>query len=194
MLKVSWLNLWDASSFKFCQLPHRSQPVLESSKHTFSDQSLWSNILLSFKFPLILQFDTFRSDTSICVRFFTPLGELSVYGTVIGIYGNRNSGFLEDLDLQMEDFDKLAQTNNFCIGGDLNTSFSDNYYFTQEGRLKLNTAFAKLDLLNLTACIPQNIDHIILTKNLIGERNIKIETWNLDKKLSDHMGVAVEIS
>lgn len=145
------------------------------------------------KFSLIRKIETFRNDTSICVQFKTPLGDLAVYGTVIGIHGNRRKSFNEDLDLQLEDFDKIAESNNFCISGDLNISFSDNYYYTNEGRQKLNSSFNELNLLNLTANIPQNIDHIILSKTFIGERNINIETWNMDKKLSDHIGVAVEI-
>jgi endonuclease/exonuclease/phosphatase family metal-dependent hydrolase len=145
------------------------------------------------KYGLIRQFETFRSDTSICVQLNTPYGDLAVYGTVIGIYGNRNKNFIEDLDQQLLDFDKIAKLGNICIGGDLNISFSDNYYFTKEGRLKLNTSCAKLNLFNLTANIAENIDHIILTKTFVGERNITTETWNMDKMLSDHIGVAVEI-
>lgn len=144
------------------------------------------------KFSLIRQFETFRDDTSICGQFETPYGELSVYGTVIGIYGNRQKSFAEDLDQQLEDFNRIAKSTNFCIAGDLNMSFSDNYYYTKEGRQKLNSTFEELGLQNLTANIPQNIDHIILTKTFVGERIINIETWNIDKKLSDHIGVAVE--
>jgi endonuclease/exonuclease/phosphatase family metal-dependent hydrolase len=145
------------------------------------------------RYGLIRRFETFRSDTSICVQFDTPYGDLAVYGTVIGIYGNRHKNFIEDLDQQLLDFDKIAKTGNICIGGDLNMSFSDNYYYAREGRQKLNTSFTKLNLLNLTVNIPQNIDHIILTKTFVGERIIKIEMWNMDKKLSDHIGVAVDI-
>ncbi len=146
------------------------------------------------KFSSIQNFETFRNDTSICVKFNTPLGYLAVYGTVIGIHGNRRESFIADLDKQLADFDKIAETENFCIAGDLNMSFSDNYYFTKEGREKLNTSFEKLNLVNLTANIPENIDHIILTKAFVGDRKRNIETWNLDKKLSDHIGVAVEIT
>lgn len=145
------------------------------------------------KYGSIRQLETFRNNTSICVQFDTPYGDLAVYGTVIGIYGNRHKSFIEDLNQQLLDFDKISEMGNICIDGDFNISFSDNYYFTREGRQKLNDSFSKLNLVNLTANIPQNIDHIILTKTFIGERNIKIETWNTDKKFSDHIGVAVEI-
>lgn len=103
--------------------------------------------------------------------------------------------FIADLDQQLLDFDRIAEKNNLCIAGDLNISFGDNYYFTEEGRTKLNTSFEKNNLLNLTEKIPRNIDHIILTKTFIEQKTIQLHPWNLepDKKLSDHMGVAVTI-
>jgi len=145
------------------------------------------------KYIAVQYFKTFRSDTSICVKFNTPIGDLAVYGTVIGIHGNRRKSFIEDLDQQLSDLGKIAKSGNFCIAGDLNISFSDNYYYTKDGRQKLNSSCDELNLVNLTANIPQNIDHIIITKTFIGERSVNIETWNLDKTLSDHIGVAVEL-
>lgn len=146
------------------------------------------------KFISSEQFETFRNDTSVCVKFKTPFGDLTVYGTVIGIYGNRRVSFMEDLNLQLADFNTIGESENLCIAGDFNISFSDNYYFTEQGRKKLIASFSRLDLINVTANIPNNIDHIVLPVNYISERLIKIQTWNLDKKLSDHIGVAVEIS
>ena len=137
--------------------------------------------------------ESFREDTSICERIVTESGSIVVYGTVIGIYGNRNKGFMDDLDRQMVDFERIAETGNFCLSGDLNISFSDNYYYTKEGRRKLNDLFEKLNLVNLTAEIPQNIDHILVSSAFVRDRARRIETWNEDKKLSDHIGGAVEI-
>jgi len=136
---------------------------------------------------------TFRDDTSICKVLKTPFGDLAVYGTVIGIHGNRRPSFITDLDEQLIDFNRIADTNSFCICGDLNMSFSDNYYHTKEGRRKFVTSFEQLNLINLTANIPENIDHIVISRTFIGARQTKIETWNKDKTLSDHIGVAVEI-
>jgi len=145
------------------------------------------------KYRSLEQIETFREDTSICERYETELGSLAVYGTVVGIIGNRNKGFMDDLDLQLLDFERIARKGNFCVGGDFNISFSDNYYFTKEGRRKLNESFVKLNLINLTSEIAQNIDHIIVSGTFVGDRARSIETWDEDKRLSDHMGVAVEI-
>ena len=84
-------------------------------------------------------FATFNSDTSLCVNIKTSLGELTVYGTILGVLGNKGNQFKDDLEKQLLDFENISkQTKNFCIIGDLNTSFSDNYYFTKVGRDKLN--------------------------------------------------------
>ena len=82
----------------------------------------------------------------------------------------------------------FTETND-CI------TFGDryNYYYTKEGRRKLNDSFEKLILVNLTAEIPQNIDHIIVSRSFVGDRVWHTETWNSDRKLSDHIRVVVEI-
>jgi len=72
-------------------------------------------------------------------------------------------------------------------------SFSDIYHYTKDGKQKMNSSFEELNLVNLTANIPQNIDHIIMNRTFVGDKNVNIETWNLNKKLSDHIGVVVEL-
>ena len=141
------------------------------------------------------QIETFRSDTSICINFDTPLGNISVYGTIIGINGNKRKNFITDLEEQLFDFERIAKTNNLCISGDLNMTFFDNYYFTNDGRDRLNKAFDKLGLTNLTADIPQNIDHIIVPNKFFNAKE-SVDTWNnpVEKKLSDHIGVFAIIS
>lgn len=147
------------------------------------------------KYPVVEKFETFRDDTSLCVSLQTPFGILTVYGTVIGINGNRRHNFNNDLEQQLLDFERIAPQTNFCIAGDLNMSLGDNYYFTEDGRRKLTNAFEKLNLENLTANIPQHIDHIIVSKNFMkGKVSEPPVTWKNEKnKLSDHIGVCVTI-
>ncbi len=146
------------------------------------------------KYPLTATLPTFRADTSISTKLKTPFGELAVYGTVIGINGNRRKNFDADLDQQLEDFEKISAKENICIGGDLNMTFCDNYYYTKEGRLKLNNSFSALKLTNLTASIPENIDHIIISDAFMKGKSVQLFEWNRDKKLSDHIGVCVTIT
>lgn len=150
-------------------------------------------VSIYFKYNSVDQISTFRDNTSICITLETPLGNLAVYGTIIGINGNKRKDFITDLDKQLNDFEKIAGNNNLCIIGDLNISFSDNYYFTETGRQKLNNSFNSLGLINLTAEISENIDHIILPAKYIAEKQVTLNTWNMDKKLSDHIGVSVTL-
>lgn len=143
-------------------------------------------------------FKTFNSDTSLCVTLKTSLGELAVYGTIIGVLGNRGTQFKNDLENQLLDFENINKhTKNFCLIGDLNISFTDNYYFTKTGRDKLNSSFEKNQMKNFTADIKHNIDHIILTENFVGKQRFVVSYWNETEnkqtELSDHKGVMIEI-
>ena len=145
------------------------------------------------KYPIAKELKTFRADTSLCISLETPKGELIIYGTVIGNRGNKGFNFKEDLESQILDFERLSIDNNFCVAGDFNISFSDSYYTIKESRDKLKTTFENLNLEILTASLPENIDHIVLTKKFFGESAEKLGTWNEKKNLSDHKGVWIEI-
>ena len=45
---------------------------------------------------------TYDDKTALCVELETERGHLSVYGTIIGIQGNRRTSFMEDLIKQMD--------------------------------------------------------------------------------------------
>lgn len=142
---------------------------------------------------------TYDPQTAICVEVETPPGIVAVYGTIIGIYGNKGDQFKKDLAAQLIDLGKLPKEMSICIAGDYNMSFGDNTYKTETERNIIIDTFRKLKIYNLTASIPDNIDHIALSKSLIKNRSIKTTAFNIDeagninKKLSDHMGVLVEI-
>ncbi|MDX2281423.1 MAG: endonuclease/exonuclease/phosphatase family protein [Saprospiraceae bacterium] len=153
------------------------------------------------KYPLAdtsRAFETFDAETALCVNFKTPIGELAVYGTIVGVKGNKGAQFKDDLEKQLLDFEAIRkQTSHFCIAGDLNISFSDNYYFTHVGRAKLNAAFEQHQMNNCTANLRHNIDHIVLSEKFVGDRTVVVSYWNETEnnpnRLSDHKGVMVEI-
>ncbi len=145
------------------------------------------------KYPSLGRISTFNDETAICEVLATPDGNIAVYATIIGIYGNRHPNFKTDLELQLQDYKRIGSHYPMIIAGDFNISFGDNYYYTKDGRDKLNEAFGELGMRNLTANIENNIDHIVMSEGLVGEIGTSVESWNLDKKLSDHIGVVVEI-
>jgi endonuclease/exonuclease/phosphatase family metal-dependent hydrolase len=149
--------------------------------------TIWS------KYPANRNMETYDGFTSICIGIKTPLGDLNVYGTIIGIHGNRRESFNKDLEKQLVDWRRISQIGNICVAGDFNISFGDNYYYTKEGRQKINTTFEELKIENLTQHIPENIDHIAIASSFIKSKTLKTSVWNENKKLSDHIGVCVTL-
>lgn len=149
------------------------------------------------KYPIVRHIPTFRADTSLCLTVHTPYGELIIYGTIIGNFGNGGDQFKLDLEKQLIDFATIGKSKNICILGDLNISFSDDIYFTTEGRKKLSSTFEQLGLKIMTDQITKNIDHIILSNNFIKTSKIINGFWNNTEnkktRLSDHKGVFIEI-
>lgn len=147
--------------------------------------TIWS------KYPATRFSETYDGFTSICIGIKTPFGDLNVYGTIIGIHGNRRESFNKDLDKQIVDWRRISQIGNICVAGDFNISFGDNYYYTKEGRHKINSIFEELKIENLTQQIPENIDHIAISSSFIQSNASTTSIWNENKKLSDHIGVCL---
>jgi len=137
--------------------------------------------------------ETYDPKTALCVELITEHGNLVVYGTIIGIEGNRRKSFQQDLSRQIEDFEQLSVNHSLCICGDFNCSFCDNYYFTERGRDALNQFFARRKITLLTRECEECVDHIAVSEDVIGKAQKQIYEWNLDKRLSDHKGISVTI-
>ena len=145
------------------------------------------------KYEILQEFETYDSFTSCAVELKTEMGSLVVYGTIIGVFGNRNQNFKDDLPKQIEDYRKLSQNHNFCIVGDFNISFCDNYYFTNWGRNELNRSFAETEIINLTQSKTETIDHIAISKKFCKDSKVEVTEWNCGKELSDHKGISVKL-
>ncbi|RKS03101.1 endonuclease/exonuclease/phosphatase family protein [Flavobacterium sp. 102] len=146
------------------------------------------------KYKIVLQHKTYDAFTSVCAQIETPDGLLNVYATIIGVFGGMGERFKSDLGNQLLDFEKLSHENSLCIVGDLNVTFSGRAYPSHDARNKLNNAFEKGNLKNLTSEIENNVDQIVLSKDFIKNKKVTLETWNHDKQLSDHIGICLTLS
>lgn len=143
-------------------------------------------------YPCVRQYPTYDKNTSICVELETELGNLIVYGTIIGVFGNRHSSFMPDLISQMADVKRLSNSaDGFCICGDFNCSFADNYYFTKNARSRISETLSQNDIRLLTEMQTECIDHIAVSRSFVKDSRIIIEEWNVNKELSDHKGISV---
>ncbi|MBF8455750.1 endonuclease/exonuclease/phosphatase family protein [Kaistella sp. G5-32] len=145
------------------------------------------------KYNIKEKYETYDDFTSVSAAIKVEETILNVYGTIIGVFGGKGERFKTDLESQLLDFDKFSSGNFTCIAGDFNVMFSGFAYPSHDARNKLNSIFQKLNLINLTSQIENNVDHIVISKDFIAGKEIKIETWNEDKTLSDHIGICIEI-
>ena len=170
-----------------------STPLCEDEGDYYSTTERRISIFTHYE--CVHRHQTFDEKTALCVELKTEKGNLLVYGTIIGIHGNRRSSFKHDLDCQLEDYSRLsALGNGICICGDYNCSFSDNYYYTKESRQKLLAAFSEHGIALATKDQVECIDHIAVSSSFLGNSIPMVTEWNLDKSLSDHKGIAVSFS
>ena len=146
------------------------------------------------KYPILKTYGTYDAFTSVCADIETPLGVLTVYGTIIGVFANKQPRFDHDIFGQVEDFKRIFPNKNVCIIGDLNIMFSGFAYPSHKARNTMNQVCEDFELTNTTADLPKNVDHIILSDGFMEGFNLEIETWNEDLKWSDHKGVCIQIS
>ena len=172
--------------------PYSSEP-LPNLKDSIAYKPGENRTTIWSKYPAIRRLETSDSSTSVCVSVETPLGDLNIYGTVIGVLGNREKSFLPDLKNQILDWRRISGSGNICIAGDFNVTFSDNYYFTKDGRAQILDCFAYLKINNLTSSVSENIDHIAISESFLKTSKTTTRIWNQDKKLSDHIGVCVSL-
>ena len=153
-----------------------------------------TRVTIYTNYTLIRCHSTFDEHTAVCVELKTEIGNMIVYGTIIGIYGNRHKNFMQDLLCQVNDIEHLAEENNLCVIGDFNCSFADSYYYTKNGRAALDEVFSMNDITLITRERAECIDHIAVSNRIIANSTSKIEEWNIEKRLSDHKGIVVELT
>lgn len=177
------------SSFRYCfQTPKLTEISPGYYRPTENRVSIFTN------YKCVSDHITYDKYTALCVELETELGNLCVYGTIMGIEGNRSPSFKTDLLKQIEDFSRLtAAGKHLCIAGDYNISFSDSYYFTKFGRDVLIQSFSQNHIRLLTQNTPECIDHIAVSGNMVNGMLVSIEEWNSEKMLSDHKGIVAAI-
>ena len=193
----------DADILVLTETDRRIQPDYEFAYHTPLPSEAVSEdyyrptenrVSIFTKVPAIRQYPVADVNTSLCAELDTHRGLLVVYGTIFGIHGNRRPSFRQDILQQMEDVRRLAkQGHAICLCGDFNCSFSDNYYFTNWARETLTEVFAACNLELVTGGQPECIDHIALSRSFLGQREAAVREWNLEKTLSDHKGICVDV-
>ncbi len=152
-------------------------PVLYRGEKVFLRYADTENRVSIFtKYDCLKENVTFNSYTALCVELATEFGNLLVYGTIMGVLGNREASFQSDLEKQMEDIRHLiSDGRNLCVIGDYNLSFNDNYYHTVLGRKTVQNCFESSGISILTAKRPQCIDHIAVSDSFLQGHHITMK-------------------
>lgn len=165
--------------------PHHDGINYESGENR---TTIWS------KYPIVSLAETYDNYTCVCADVETEFGILKIYGTIIGVFGGIGERFKNDLSGSLSDFKKFDKNQSLCIAGDLNTFLSGYAYPSHSARQCLVEVFNQLDLKCFTADLENNVDHIALSNHFTNDKNVAIEIWNHDKKLSDHIGICLTIT
>jgi len=189
-----------APAFPFCYRTTSLQgvefPILYRGENAFIRYADTEHRVSIFtRYQCVKEHQTFNGYTAQCIELATEFGNLLIYGTIMGVFGNREASFQSDLEKQMNDIGRMtAEGQNICVIGDYNLSFNDNYYYTALGRATVLGCFERSAIRILTSERPQCIDHIAMSDSFMAEHHMAgIQEWNCDKGLSDHKGIVVQI-
>ena len=176
------------NSSYFCQ---HSAPLSKNHDDVDYYRNGENRVSIYSKYPIIRKIYTSDEFTSLAVQVETNFGNLIIYGTIIGVFGYSadKCRFIKDFENQAIDFENIFKNNNVCLVGDFNISMTGRAYPSKEYRDKLNKIIDEYKLDDSTGAIENNVDHILISKKFIGNLKLKVEKFNADKKLSDHIGI-----
>ena len=100
------------ANYKYC---FRTPKLTEIRPDYYKESE--NRITIYTNYEIIRQHETYDRYTSLCVELKTEYGSLMVYGTIIGIFGNRNKNFNPDLSRQISDCRKRRMERTFVLSG-----------------------------------------------------------------------------
>ena len=151
------------------------------------------------KYECIHSFPVIDATTSICKKFNTEMGSITIYATIIGTRFNKKPYAENELNNCIADCIEISNlTSDLCIIGDLNTSFINTELYHEikyiNSRQALVNLCEKCGIDLTTKGIPENIDHILLSSEIAAKHKIEIAVFIEKNELSDHKGILIDIT
>lgn len=150
-----------------------------------------NRVTIFSKYPFVSKTKTYDHFTAVCGEIITEFGDLTLYGSIIGSFGGKNRYFDNDLINQKQELENI--NSNLCFSGDFNISFSGFPYPSRKVISKTEQFFQDNNFVILTKENPDCALHIVLTKDFLKNRTYKTKIIMVDRKISDHHLVLVEI-
>lgn len=170
-----------------------STKVLPKNHESILYKANENRVSIYSKYKICNLYETYDEYTTVCTELETPYGLLLVYGSIIGVFGNKQPKFNNDLVGHLTDFERLFKNQNICIAGDFNITFTGQAWPSKVARQKILDVQEKYKLVSETQKITNAVDHILLSEHFIHGKELEIYTWNNDKKISDHEGYMLTI-
>lgn len=152
-----------------------------------------NRVTIFSKFSIEKTFETYDAYTAICCQIDSPLGKLTLYGSIIGSFGGKDSYFENDLKNQKLEIERFAKNQNLIYSGDFNISFSGFPYPSIIKVAEMNDFFNSNSLENLTRKNNNSVVHIVANRNILSEKTHAQEMIQIERKISDHNLILVEI-
>jgi len=152
-----------------------------------------NRITIFSKFPIENIIETYDSYTAICCRVNSEIGDLTLYGSIIGSFGGKDKFFKNDLQNQKYEIEDLAENENVIYSGDLNISFSGFPYPSKDVIYEMNDFFNLNSLKNITSGNENSAIHIIASKEILKGKKLKQEMIEIESQISDHNVILVEM-
>jgi hypothetical protein len=140
------------------------------------------------KYPTKNKVKTFDNYTSVCQMIETPLGNLNVYGTIIGA---KSELFESDFVEQKEDLVRIEGA--ICYAGDLNTSFTGTLVPNEKTVNEVQEFLNDQNIAVLTADFDNTTHHVAISKSFLKGNTTQVELFPVDAQLSHHEMIVVEI-
>ena len=140
------------------------------------------------KYPLKNKVKTYDDHNSICQMLDTPLGNLNIYGTVIG--ANKEL-FESDLLEQKDDLERIQGA--ICYVGDYQMSFVKPYLPNEEKVMDMQAFADSQKMAILTADFENLMSHVMISKSFLKGNTTKLDLFEVPSHISNKEIIVVEI-
>ena len=166
----------------------------QTPKYEHVSYSLGENKVSIFsKYRNMEQIETYDKFSAVCCKIESEFGPITLYGSIIGFLGGRDTFFEHDFKNQKEDIRKICLHSTICFSGDFNISFSGYPYPSKKIRNEMKVFLESNNLLITTAANNDSAIHTAISNSFIGDKKVKTKMVSIKRELSDHNLVLTEI-